>query len=354
MGKRASPQLDRFLSALHRRLVVVRALETMALGAAGGAAVGAALIPLLYWRDVPALPPTVGALMLGASMGLIWGITHAPTKLQAAAEADRQLDLADLLGTALTVGERRRESDRDEAAHPWLQTVGSLADAACRAHTPSQVILHRLHARAWGGIAIAAALVVSVATLTTPEPSARAASTAAPGRAALQGMKEESGMPEGARQPTALARPQGTGPEREGKGTTSAAADPSQDAGNPGDGGAESSRTSTAITNTGRGGGSARAANPPPGSLLPPPFSRQSPASAAGDASAGTGSAVTRPAGNGNAPGTTGGESPPAPASPPWHSPTWSDDARRAQEAIDSGRVPGNRRDLVRDYFDRR
>jgi hypothetical protein len=37
----------------------------------------------------------------------------------------------------------------------------------------------------------------------------------------------------------------------------------------------------------------------------------------------------------------------------PWQSSDWPDDARRAQNLIESGQVPDSRRDLVREYFER-
>ena len=350
-------QLDRFVSALHRRLVLVRALETAALGAAGGCAVGAALIPLLYWRDIPALPPTLGAMLLGAAAGLLWGLAHAPTKLHAAAEADRQLGLADLLGTALSVGPRPRESDRDDAEQPWLRTVASLADAACRSHVPSQVILHRLQPRAWGGVAVAAALVLSVAALTTPEPTARAAASSGAARrvGAPAAPDEVAGADGGANQP-AVSRSQGLGPERErDREAASRATTGTPDDTGTGDAGPDGAGDSTATSDAGQGGGTARAKTPPANPTLPPPgAARRTSPSEVGDPTGGTAPAATRPTTGADSPGTAGGASPPAPPAPAWHSPTWPDDTRRAREAIDSGRVPDARRDLVREYFERR
>ena len=350
----ARSQLDRFVSALHRRLLVLRALEATALGAAGGCAAGAAMIPLLYWRDVPALPPTLGALLLGAATGLLWGVTRRPTRLQVAAEADRQLNLADLLGTAITVRQKARESDRDAGAQPWLGAVLTLAEDAARRHTPSEVILHRLHARAWGGIAIAAALVLTVATLTSPEPTARASSTTqARGRGPMVQQVGGNDAVAGSNGRPAPSRSQGTGPEREREGvpgaTTQASGDDS-DAGNP----ADSTRTSTANSTNGQGGGIARARNPGGNEKSPPPAGAPGFAtSQKGEATGGAGPAAKRATSGSDSTGTVGGAAARAPAAPPWQSPTWSDDARAAREAVESGRVPDSRRDLVREYFSR-
>ena len=352
-------QLDRFVSALHRRLVLVRAVETTALGAAGGCVAGALLIPVLYLRSVPALPPALWALLVGAATGLLWGLTRRPGRLHAAAEADRQLRLSDLLATALTVNAGPRDSDRDPAARAWLGAVMSMADAACARHTPSEVILHRLHARAWGGIAVAAGLVLTVAVLTTPDPAARAATAATPVRSELsRGQQSNPTEPEAGPGLPNPSRSQGTGPQRDPEAASIAITkgpdDPTDEvSANPA---SPATRSTSASTTTGQGGGTARSPTPAPRNPQSPQTAastRGNPPSPGGDPANGSGPATTRPT-PGASPGTAGGATPPTAPTPPWQSPTWPADARAAQEAIDAGRVPDTRRDLVRDYFDRR
>src|SRR6476661_1546021 len=106
----ASEHLDRFIGALHRRLLVVNLLERSGLGALAGSAVAALVIPLMLWRDDTAVAPAAGAVLLGAVAGVIRALLRRPTILDAAAEADRQLRLADLLGTAVAVRTSPRES----------------------------------------------------------------------------------------------------------------------------------------------------------------------------------------------------------------------------------------------------
>ena len=357
MNATRSP-LDRFVSALHRRLTVVRALEAVALGTAGGAAAAGLLIPLLLWRGDSALAPTAAALLLGALTGLIWGMTRRPTLLQAAAEADRQLGLADLLATALTVRPKRRESDRDAEAAGWLQTVVAHADAACVRHAPSQVILHRLHARAWGGVALAAALVLSIAALTTQEPAARAAGGNVAGqrpgrRATPEAMTDAQ---QGGRNPAAArpaSRSPGLGPRgAEAPVRSPVAREDSVDAASPSD---ASGQRGNAASDNGLGGGSGRARTPggsnPVGSSGS--SARRNASDGQGEAAGGAGTAVVgRPGADPDARGTVTGASGEAPPTAPWVSPTWADDARRAHEAVEAGRVPDARRGLVRDYFD--
>lgn len=329
-----------------------------ALGAAAGSAVGAILIPFLIWRDVPAMVPTIGVLVLGAASGLLWGLTRRPTILEAAAQADRQLNLSDLLGTALWVRGSQRESNRDDAAGPWLQSVLLMADAACAVHAPSQVILRRLNARAWGGVAVAAALVVTLSALSTREPMARAAAAASGGErpSALRLSPEVGRGTDSAanrsRAP-AMARSPGTGPGRENEGAMKTGVIESADA--RGGNASTSSSPAGAPGDAGAGGGAGRARGVRPGG--PPGVARgQTPGSAPqhGKAASGGGGESSTIGNDPSAPGALGGASTPAPAAPPWHSAGWADDVRQANEALDAGGVPDAHRDLVRQYFDRR
>src|SRR2546423_699532 len=153
----SAPHFENFLRALHRRLVVVRALERTGLGALAGCVAAEGLIPLLLWRGESAVTPALFLLGLGAAVGLLWGVTHRPTALAAAMEADRQLGLSDLLGTAAACAGAVQD--------PWCRTVLAVADDRCRRHAPSQVLLNRFGGRALGGIGLAAALALNLSTL---------------------------------------------------------------------------------------------------------------------------------------------------------------------------------------------
>src|SRR5256885_10798940 len=125
----AAAHLETFLRAVHRRLVLVRALERAGFGALAGCAAGALLIPPLLWRAQPALAPVGALLALGTAAGLLWGVVRRPSALVAAMEADRQLGLQDLLSTAASVGPGRE--------NPWELTVVALADQQCIRHSPA-------------------------------------------------------------------------------------------------------------------------------------------------------------------------------------------------------------------------
>jgi hypothetical protein len=336
---------------------VLRVLESTGLGALVGCAAGGGLIPLLLWRGVSTFPPTVAAVALGGLTGLLWSLTRRPTRLRAAVEADRQLGLSDLLATAVMVGTRPRESDRDADAAPWLRTVLAAADESCRRHAPAEVILRRLGGRAWGGIALAAALVMTLAALTAQEPAARASATVAARPAPGGGAKFDPAPAAqrtvaGARTPDRSRSP-GTGPESESEraptGTesarvgsaTSSASNPGKAPGSPGD--------------AGTGAGAGRARTPSSGEQTmrpaPPSASRQPGDGAAGS---GAGQSATRPApGDTVTAGTVTPDGSRAPGRAPWESPEWSGNASRARDAVESQQVPDSRRELIRAYFER-
>ena len=164
-------ELGRFLRALHRRHVALRAAERTGLGILGGSVVALILLPLLLRQGHDAVAPCASALAAGACLGLLWGVTRRPRPLDAAVEADRQLGLKDLLGTALLV----RGGDADS----WTRTVLVLAETRCRGLSPSSVILHRVGGRAWGGIGLSVVLVFTLAVFFGTPSDGRAASSRA-------------------------------------------------------------------------------------------------------------------------------------------------------------------------------
>src|SRR3954467_2446253 len=107
----SAPHFEQFVRAVHRRLAVVRALERAGIGALAGCVVAELVLPLLLWRAEP--PPGPGGISAptgapaamgrarGAAAGRWWGVGGRPSRLSAAMEADRQLGLHDLLGTAV-------------------------------------------------------------------------------------------------------------------------------------------------------------------------------------------------------------------------------------------------------------
>jgi hypothetical protein len=353
--------LEQFLRAVHRRFVLARVVESAGAGALAGCAAAGLVLPLLLWRGEPAVLPAAGSIALGAVAGFWWGVARRPTPLAAAMEADRQLDCRDLLSTAAGV---RAAGARD----PWSQTVLALADARCRRHAPSQVVLRRYGSRAWGGIALAAAGVLTLAALLGDAGTAPAAASRR--AVAVTGGAERRGPGVAADPAAAAARrgtPRGAGAsspespsvespadegtsrrERDGRGSdevTSASARPSGADGGDGQGGGAGTP------------GERRTLLPAAPVLSSPRRAAPPPDKRAGGTPAGGGAEAS------GATSGTGADIHAGPATPvtngssdraaPWESSTWPADASAAGEAVEAGRVPDAYRDLVREYFNR-
>src|SRR5687767_12108259 len=157
-----------FLRALHRRMVVLRVLEKVGLGVLAGCALALFLMPILVWRGQGTMPLVLGCGGLGVVGGVLWGLARRPGMLAAAVEADRQLKLADLLGTALFL------HSRGEPLDEIGRTIVATAEAKCAGLSPSVVIVNRIGVRGWGGIGLAAAMVLTVALVTAGDREARA------------------------------------------------------------------------------------------------------------------------------------------------------------------------------------
>jgi hypothetical protein len=352
--------LDRFLNAVHRRHVVLRVLEKTGLCLLVACGACAVLIPLLLWQGESALTPAAWALAFGCAAGLLWGGLRRPGRLEAAMEADRQLRLADLLGTALALRQSPTSVD------PWAAAVLATADARCRELSPSSVILHRLGARAWGGIGLATALVLAVASLASSPSDTRAArSDNLKGDRPTGDSSRLLDRPLVASGPTGAQRsiPQGRGSDTgpDGAGATESAQDKGSDAASGRPGVSPDGAPGAGDTSGGTSGSSStdRRATPRPPDASPDgkgtaavgatrPTARTS--AGAGRASDLPGDSSTTDRASGTSAGAASGG---APATPHWNAPGFDSGARRARNALESGQVPAAYRDIVRKYFER-
>jgi hypothetical protein len=275
-------------------------------------------------------------------------------------EADRQLDLHDLLGTA--AGARA-----DDGSNPWFRTVLALADEQCRRHTPAQVVLRRYGSRAWGGIGLAASLVLTLAALLSPPGTTPAVASRDPDvNVARSAANPDHSAELPAPAPAATPRDVVAVPPHESR---SLDMDPStedelsrrDEARAPSGEPSNSTPRSTAASGTdGKGGGAGRArpraASPDAPSSSSPLRRAVLPGDAGANATAAGGGSDARGSspGHGDGPGTASGTTTsPAPRAAPWESSSWPADARAAEGAVETGRVPDSYRDLVRGFFDR-
>jgi hypothetical protein len=107
-------------------------------------------------------------LCLGILAGSIWGLMRFPTTFAAASEADRQLGLSDLLGTILLAG----PSD-----DPWHRAIAAMAEERCSRLHPRDLIVAKLGFRAWSGVGLSAALLMTLSLLSAHPSDLRADAT---------------------------------------------------------------------------------------------------------------------------------------------------------------------------------
>lgn len=343
MADRA-PHLERFISAVHRRMVAMRFMERLGVSVLGGCGVLALLMPILIWQQQPTGSLVLATLAVAGIAGLSWALIGRPTRLAAAMEADRQLGLAELLSTALSMG----GGDGD----PFARVVLANAEARCAGTSPSSVILNRLGARSWGGIGLALLMVGVVAVMTSESPRTQLIA-AAP--RTWQEMEDQRLADEVSRAtPTPhtpdYRRPKtGTGGDENDplKSGTPTATDTTVTAAKTT---ANDNKTGASDEGTGAGAGTS-ASTAKAGTTIKPiaggaaPTTQGQAASTGGEptttASGGTGATAS---GQGNAPRR------PAPA---WQSSDWPQIQSQARQAISQGRVPAPYQDLVQDYFQR-
>jgi hypothetical protein len=338
----AAIQLDRFLRAVHRRLVIVRAVERGGACAAVAAGFAGVLAGAMLWSGQDGLVPAVATLALGAAIGLVWGLVRGPRMIDAAVEADRQLQLADLLATALAV---RGSED------PFAHAVVAVAEQRCRALSPDAIMLHRLGSRAWGGIGLAAALVVTLGALSALPADSRARQDAVPELQMASPRADAQRSDDAITVATSTSKHAIAPSDSDSKGSTDTAQSSVTDPGDvihlaPGhDPGLSRASLGTAAGRT-------------KGALQPPDpaavaVGREHPTDAGRDnGSAGgrageAGGSVSAVTTGVRSAGSRHSESP----SPPWQSPSSASDRQGALRAVDAGNVPDRCRDVVREYF---
>src|SRR5581483_8129178 len=337
--------LDRFLSAVRRRVMLIRAAERVGLCAAAACAAALALMPILLWRGEPAMPLALGALAAGALAGLVWTALHRPTLLEAAIEADHQLDLADLLGTALAV---RREPNAKFTSDEWTRMLLALAESKCAALSPSMLVLNRLGARAWGGIGLAAALVLTLGLMSSQPRDLRAAGASVEilPRANLD-LARATAFPDAtSRDRPASARDVTDDRDRtpnDGAPSASASNDQIRKSG-------EASGASSAAPDS-TGGGQSRTDTPQVAAVgtLPPAGGREN--ASAGKVASGVGEADANASRRAHPSSALGSSTMSRQRDvPPWQADAWNSDRAAAADAIRAGRVDNQDEDIVRDY----
>jgi hypothetical protein len=168
----ASNPTIRFLRAVHRRHVLLRAVEHGGIGLMIGGFLGLAVLLTAMatgGRPISMSLMTTAALG-GALLGIATGWMRRPTMLDSAMQADRQLDMTDLLSTAWSL----RQTD-----DPWARQVLVCANARCRSMSPAAVLLGRWGKRGWGSVALVSLLLICASLLIEQSQNTRAANNSA-------------------------------------------------------------------------------------------------------------------------------------------------------------------------------
>jgi len=322
-----SELFDQFLARVHRRAVGWGVIDRVGRALAAAALVLVVLVLAGVNRQMATWPIIGSVVTLAGAVGIAWGLIRRPTRLDAAMEFDRQLNLHDLLSTAML-----------SPADDFGGAVRAMANAACRKHSPSDVVLNKLGRRAWGGVGLAWAMVIVVSLLASQGNSSQAEQTGATGPASPR-WADRSRRTLGVRTPS-VGGQEATSDDHsriDQPSSDSAPAKPSN--GNmhkssPADGGGEhASQTANATAQLPTSNAHHAAAGLSQGDH------------GVGDGGTASNDLVAGRSGQGVASGT------PNHPAPPWSSDHWPADRAAALQDVQAGRVPDAYRELVRDYF---
>ncbi len=139
----------------------MRVAESLALTFAVGCLLAIVPVLILQWRGESIFPLLMALLFLCPLAAVAVLLRNWPTHLVAAAQADRQLRLGELLSTAIQI----RLGRAAPAADVLCDAVLAMADERCRTLGPSDVLLRRWGARAWGGLGLSVALLLAAAMI---------------------------------------------------------------------------------------------------------------------------------------------------------------------------------------------
>jgi hypothetical protein len=334
-------KLDRFLRRIQRRWIVVRAVERIGLCVLISSAIAIILSLILIFRGESSIALSSVCLTLGLLTGILVAWFTRPSPFDAAIEVDRQLNLADLLATALSIRESKTIV-ADTVDSQWASTILALAEARCETIVNEPLMLHRFGIRAWSGIGLTTIVVLTLAMVSTNPLILNAAKVSReslrenpPQRVDehLLAGSERSNDPQQSPAPESATRSRMQ--ETDALKSTASEARP---------------KDSSAITDsTGAGSGRTDASTStdvdPVGNTKAKSDSTGASATGGGEAS------VTGVRGDGSS--SLASDSSRAIAPPPWTSHDWPQAQKRASEQLRSGDVPDSYRDLVHDYFSR-
>jgi hypothetical protein len=337
--------LNRFIRGVYWRLVVVRLVEWAGIGFVLGCAV--ALVGMLVMRNRPQSPLVVAGILvgIGAMAGLVAAALRRPKVIDAAIEADRQLNLYDLLSTAWQI------ETAPSTAQDFEQAVLVIARDRAAHLRPREVVLNRLGMRAWGGIGLAGALVLTVGFLTAnPLDTQAAFSPLQPGASRNADERTARSTAQGGsrRRPPVIAHDHPRGQDDPLPGAGQATEAPFKTSSGQG--------TNSQASNP-QGAGSGAGRTPPTNTVnrtFDPAGTNSNRTANTGQVASGVGTSSDNPnITPGNNTSTSAGSSSKSAPAPAWQSDSWPQSREAADAAINSGQIPPAYHDLVREYFKR-
>lgn len=298
---------------------------------------------ILISRGESALLLTLVCLGCGLLGGILVGWMMRPSLFDTAVEVDRQLHLADLLATALSI-QKQKTVCADSFDEQWSTTIVAMAEARCTSIEGESLALRRLGAGTWGGVGLFTALVLTIGFL-----SANPLVPQALGFSAGESQVSESQKQSLGRDSRRVVDPKDT-PDAESA-DRSRIESKTESASRKESAHGDSSSNSIAANNHG-GVGSARTTD---GSANNQNLAGVSDAKSSQTgvlANGGGRASDAGRAGDGSSSGVAGLSANRLPA--PWKTDGWRAAQGRADEEIRAGEVPDAYRDLVHDYFDRK
>jgi hypothetical protein len=338
---------EQFLAHTHRRWIIWRVVERAGLCILISSILAAVLSIILIARGESSMALVLVCLSIGLIAGALLGWITRPSLFDSATEADRQLGLADLLGTALSI-RRLQTVVADDFDQQWSSTILAHAEARCATLANESLILRKFGAGAWGGIGLSAAIVLTLGALST-NPLVTQARDATP-----QTRDSESSSQSLSQQLSNAMRANQN--DAEFPNEPDSAQHTRMDSTKPNDRATKSINTannnqaSASVTNRGASGsGKTDSTQTSPTSF--DGVSRSDTPSNGENATGGNDSANTSERGNDRSSSTVTSKQ--KPTAPPWDNNDWSDAQNRATDQIRAGHIPDTYRDLVRDYFAR-
>ena len=325
-----------FITRAHRRRIAWRFIEHGAIGLLIASGIAAIVLAVAWWRGIDALAASIAVMVIGVIAGFVASIWRTPSLIETAGLVESQIGSPELLSSALLSGRA-----------DFADALRAMADERVRGATLASLVLRRFGLRTFGGAALASALVMVVAILSSG-PMVE--------RAAIASNEGGSNDPRERWIENSIARDLATRAK-----INDATRPPQRDVDSSGskiesdpvranaDFGNRSENNSTIAS---RGGGAARSDGANADRIQPNENNTIASQSGTLTMANGVGTSIKASVPGANATEQVSDSSNPQSIAP-WRSSAWPRDREAALQAVQNGSVPDTYRSLVQDYFRR-